>query len=346
LLNGAELERPKALSRWVRFQTAEGKWATVARTAAALAIVGGVLGAGWAAQKSDLFVYNGLERHVVVWVGGKQEPLAPHKFAKFSLEPARDYALQTTTADGKQIETLRERVDGRRARYVYNVASASPLVEWTAVYGGHETSVPRVLGAPRWLKTNADYVFEDPPTSVSTSYGETATRDVLSAASGRTSEAFGLLHDRNELQRVAVAHVRWDATSSPEILNWLSSSRRDGPFQAALAARLAENPDDVVTWRAMQDSAQGAERAKVCSEVEKRANGAAARGHGDLVYLAARCAQPNQRETRRFCEAAKRCQAIPGSPTPLVMHLRNKSGGRKQLQNSKLRCRTRRSWRV
>src|SRR5690606_19081256 len=88
--------------------------------------------------------------------------------------------IRTTTRAGELVEELDADVSNTQTQYVYNVAGAAPLVEWTAVYGPGTEPPPRMLGAPRVTRTSADVLFREPPTSVSTRSGH-ASRSVLAS---------------------------------------------------------------------------------------------------------------------------------------------------------------------
>ena len=79
--------------------------------------------------------------------------------------------MRTFTKSDELIEEFDEELHGANARYVYNVASATPLYEWTAVYTPEgaatrtraDAPAERQLGTQRWYTTSVDHVFEDPP---------------------------------------------------------------------------------------------------------------------------------------------------------------------------------------
>ena len=112
----------------------------------------------------------------------------------------------------------------RTRRYIYNVASAVPLYEWTAVYTpeGAGNANPgngpseRQLGTQRWTTTSVDHVFEVPPERISTSSSSGATyRHVLSAASDASPwRQAEMVKDPADRSQLVMTHARWDDTNS------------------------------------------------------------------------------------------------------------------------------------
>ncbi|MCA9618793.1 MAG: hypothetical protein KC731_07220, partial [Myxococcales bacterium] len=135
MLEGQERPRQTKLDWWDRFQTADGLVPSVARFAVAGAIVGAVLAAGGMVGAPEAVIYNGLERSVVVELGREVVELAPQQRRKVELPAGARVAIKATTTDGQLIEAFDADFDTSFGTYVYNVAGASPLVEWTAHYG-------------------------------------------------------------------------------------------------------------------------------------------------------------------------------------------------------------------
>lgn len=223
-LSGAERERQTRLGWWDRFQIADGPVFAGIRLLGAGAIVGAVLGfGGIASQESDISVFNGLNRPVQVGLGKHSFLLAPYASHNLSVHLDEKTELQAQTQSGQEIERFRPDLQGHSRHYVYNIAGASPLVEWTATYGNAAEVPPRMLGAPRWLVAGADVYFSEPPASVSTKHGG-ATRTVLSAppASAEPQAVLNLLGDERERQRIAATHARWDTPEAAPTRRWQS----------------------------------------------------------------------------------------------------------------------------
>ncbi|BAU49360.1 peptidase M48 family protein [Sulfurifustis variabilis] len=221
LVAGQERKRQKRLGWWDRFQIADGVVPTLARLVVAGAIVGTVLGLGsLAGTTAILSVYNGLGAPVKVSVAGQQVTVAPFAARQIDVRLDEATTVAARSLDGRLIEQFRPELIGRSQHYVYNVAGAAPLVEWTAVYGSATERPPRFLGAPRWITSSADVFFKEPPKSVKTKSGG-ATRRVLSGAGDRApSEVLELIKNEAERNQVIVAHAKWDRQNAPHAAEW------------------------------------------------------------------------------------------------------------------------------
>lgn len=287
LLPGAERKRPSGLGWWAKFQTADGKAAAVARFAVAGCIAAAVLGFGALAGQATVSLHNGLARPVAIQFGDRKVQLGAFASTSLDLDGDRVYPVLARTLKGETIEQFDADVRGAHGNYVYNVAGASPLVEWTVVYGNGPAVPERYLGNRRWGTTTAEVRFTEPPKSVSSKYGG-ATRDVIEGY-GKVAPgtAIDLLKSEQEQFALIASHARWDASDAPNTVTWLAAATRLPSFAAIIAARLKEAPEDIVVLRAEQDGAQGAEKQGVCAR--HRAAAAAAPAAPDWAYLAARC---------------------------------------------------------
>jgi len=207
---GQERKKQTKLDLWDRFYTADGFFPGLMRLSVALIFVGGVLyfGSGVATHAS-LIVYNGLGRDVVVTVGTEQI-LVKNDMAssKHDVVVGKPLSIETRTIDGEVIEKFEPPRIAHVTNYVYNVAGAIPLVEWTVVYGSATEKPPRFLGAPRWLTTSAEVFFVEPPRSVKTKAGG-ATRLVLDG----TFKEFEKHTSEEARKQIIQAHAKWDTGS-------------------------------------------------------------------------------------------------------------------------------------
>lgn len=226
LLPGQERKRQKRLGLWDRFQTADGLVPATARFLVAGAIVGAVLGfGGVAGTTAALAVYNGLDLPVKIHAGNQQLTLSPFSSTQVDVKLGDTIKIEARTSDGRLIVSFNPQLDAYAQHYVYNVAGASPLVEWTAAYGSAYAQPPRLLGAPRWVKSSADVLFTDPPSSVESKSGG-ATRSVLSGAGGRApSEVLALLKSDAERNQVILAHAKWDRENARNTKEWLAIAK-------------------------------------------------------------------------------------------------------------------------
>lgn len=302
---GAERARDIPLSWWDRFQIAHGMIPAVARGTIAAAIVLGVLAYGHSLGKADLTIYNGLARPVVIDVAGQRVSVRARGFETVSVEGRASYRIEARTRTGEVIDTLRTELTGAFGSFVYNVGGATPLIEWTAVYGPAEPRPPRLLGAPRWTLTSADVLFDEPPAQVKTD-AHGAVRLVLSSMTDAPPfRQLEVLTNPADRQRVLAAHVRWDPTNSAHITTWLAIAAVELPdYRGIIATRLEEAPNDVLLLRAKQDAVAGVAKDSVCTR--DRARSLAAPRDSDLSYIATRCIMNRAARSKAFLEGYRR----------------------------------------
>jgi Zn-dependent protease with chaperone function len=297
LVPGKERARQKRLGLWDRFQTADGGWATAARLAVAGGIVAAVVGVGGLIDDTKLDIYNGLDRAVAVDVAGTAVTVGPFSSTRTALPGVSNPTISTTFVDGRPIETFEAETTRSFAHFIYNVAGAAVLVEWTQTYGSAQPVPERPLGAARWMMTAADHVFEQPPESINTK-GSGGTRRVLEAVDTSPAGLVQMLYRDEERARLVTAHVRWDSPNAAALEDWLALAAQQPNFAELVRERLAENPRDIMTLRMEQELTTGAEHEAVCGR--QTALAAANTGDGDLRYLAARCIADEEEQRRAF----------------------------------------------
>ncbi|HET9861875.1 MAG TPA: hypothetical protein VFP37_00415, partial [Steroidobacteraceae bacterium] len=305
--------RQKKLDWWDRFQTADGVLPMIARSAVAIGIVGSVVLLGSHVGEATLSIYNALAMPVIVDVGGREVSVPPLKPIEVEVPATGRINVRALSADNRLIEAFDEDLRGSNAHYVYNIAGATPLFEWTAVYTESGDSPPpgqRPIGAVRWTTTHVDHVFEDPPENIQVERGSRGVRKVLSAAAEAAPfRQAGLVQDEAGRAQLIRVHLQWDATSSPHFLEWLQLGSTLPDFDALFAGRLAKAADDLVLLRFEQDSTAGDEHASVCER--HRARAASAPDEPDLQYLGIRCMQDHAAQSAAFIAAQRKW---PGHP--------------------------------
>jgi Zn-dependent protease with chaperone function len=304
LLPGRERRLQTKLGWWDRFQTADGAFASIARLAVAGSIVGAVLLAGASIGSSRLGIYNGLSIPVTVTVDGASIDIAPYQAQTLSISADGTHQVEATTLLGERIEAFEAQTD-HGAAYAYNVAQAAALVSWDAVYGGSGNGPEKVLGAPRWMATQAEYVFSDPPTSIrAKSSGE--SRSVLSAYARESAGALaGSVTDPGERAAMVSAHARWDDGSSQQVVQWMAMASEQGDVEAIVEHRLKSDPHDVLALRLEQDANdEDAAHRAVCLRHQALAD--AKPNDADLHYIALRCRDRGTARDQGFIAAQQR----------------------------------------
>lgn len=300
LVPGSERERQKKLDLWDRFHVADGLVPTLARLTVACGIVAAVLTVGGSVGETSVHIYNGLARAVGVTIGDASTRVGPFGHTSLALQPAEKYTVRTTTLEGALIETFDTDITRGSENSVYNVASASPLLEWTAVYGGASAGVERKLGATRWTSTRADIVFEQPPESISTKSGG-GTRDVISGFGNENpAGVLSLAATEQERAQLVATHARWDAGTSPNTAYWLDLAAQQTGFSDIVAQRLEDQPGDVLTLRFEQDYTTGEAHDQVCER--HRSLAGSSPQSPDLRYVATRCMADGPEQDKAFLD--------------------------------------------
>jgi hypothetical protein len=286
LARGQERSRQKRLGWWDRFQTADGFFPSAARFVVASAILAGVLGFGGTIGHPTLTVFNGLGLPVVVEVQGQRIELEPQAHERISLEKSKRLRVTALSRQGVQLQSFQESVEGS-LHYVYNVVGATPLVEWTAVYGNTSSEEPRELGAPIWFVSRADLLFEEPPKSLSSS--SKGGRKTVLTAFPPDSPYRVLSHAKaNERSHMVEMHATWDEPNSQHLMAWLVAARDEANAAQLIQERLRRYPDDMSALRLEQDVASPHDKPALCERT--RGKSQLQPKNLDLLYLSLRCA--------------------------------------------------------
>lgn len=308
---GKERKQQARLGWWDRFQTASGFVPATARLAVAGGIIGSVFFIGDSVGHASLTVLNGLARDVTVTIGEASVQVPALGHVEMTLPDQLRHSVETRTSDsGELIERFDESGDVGGSQLVYNVASAAPLVEWTASYGNAGEVAPQPLGAPRWISTSVDHLFSDPPESIQSRTGN-GHRTVLSAVLDASPDGLPrvLGSHGQEAKRVIDAHARWDRAFSTSTRAWLAAAAEQGNGEQIVQERLRGQPEDVSLLRLEQDLSEGEAHARVC----ERHRGLAAQASGSpaLQYVAARCIDSAQARNDAFLSGRGRWPADP-----------------------------------
>ena len=301
---GQERDKQKRLDWWDRFVTAEGWGPGVARLAVAGSIVGVVVSVGGAVASPTAIIYNGLDRPVEVQIGDSTELVGRHGHAELEFDLVDGIEVEARTQRGDVIERFEPEIDNPMIDYVYNVAGATPLVEWQAVYGGGSNPPQTNLGAPRWIKTTADHVFEQPPETVTTRSGVATRRVITAVDEGDYGVVEELVSDETERQRLVLAHARWDTPETA--LNWMDVAVTMPGGLAVLGERVEANPRNVMLGRMAQDYG---DKEATCARHRELA--AQFPDDADAAYLATRCIDDDGQRRAAFVTGSDKHMSHP-----------------------------------
>ena len=274
-----------------------GPLRTAGRAARAVGLVGGLLVATHFLRKVEVAAYNGTGGPVVVTIDGERRTVAPGDHARFHVDAGR-ISVSTRTTDGEEIEVFHEWIDERH-RYVYDVATALPLLEETVLYAHHQTTedVPdsRVLPLRRWHAVTIDWLFVTPARTKQVEKGQTKSYTMVSALlleQEHPAAALGILTSLDDAERVVEAQLRWRPSTARYAAAWWNAGADLGGVAGLLARRMTRTPDDPLLRTVEQDHA-GERHAAVCAE--HRARAAERPDDPNWQYLAARCLDPEAR---------------------------------------------------
>lgn len=286
---GSERERQKRLGWWDRFQTADGFIPGAMRATVAAAVLLPALGLSGNVGTPTLHIVNGLAQTVKVTVGDQKFLVAKKNVAKVDINSSGSVTVRAETNDGEFIETFEADTGGAFDELVYDVAQATPLVQWTALYTKGTPPPPVPQGAPRWFIARQDDVFRQPPRTVSSK--APTTRRVLEADfEGARGES--LVTNPDERRAMITAHAKFDPVTEPELVAWLYLGIKEPSVLEVVRVR-AEETRAVVLERFLQDALPADEKTARCEQLGAASN--AKPDDGDLRYLAIRCLPESER---------------------------------------------------
>ncbi|MFO1065130.1 MAG: M48 family metallopeptidase [Pirellulales bacterium] len=304
LLKGKDRARVRKLDWMSRFLIGDGLVPAWARLGCAASIVAAVLSAGVFLGRETVVIYNGLAANVAVTINGKTVDLGPNQYRRMDLGTLTHSVIETRSDTGELIERFEPDTGRGFATYVYNVSSAWPLVHWTAVYGS-ATQVPhRDLGSPQWSLATTDFVFEQPPASVSTKSGS-ATRTVMeSAPFARPDQLTRFIPTVEQQQAMTRAHCIWDAPQSRHLMVWFQVADSLEFLDEVVNERLGTHPLDVPALRYKMDRLPESEQLAFIEKLGEQQH--VDRENPDFVYLRLRAKQAGPEVDREFVAASKK----------------------------------------
>ncbi|KQO20490.1 hypothetical protein ASF11_25015 [Acidovorax sp. Leaf76] len=306
-VTGQERPLQKRLDWWSRFQVADGWVPGSARLLVAGGIIGSLMGTSASVGTATVWVHNGLDRPVISQVGAHKLSLPPGATQHLNVDVDKSLRLSSRTVEGQEIESFEETPDVISGQYVYNIALASPLMEWSVGYGSYTGSAAHEVPHERWLPTSVQIVLEEPPKSIQTK-GSGGTRTVLSAPPANSWRSnLGVVEKEDTRKAVILAHARWDSPESASLMDWLTQASVLPEYPEVLSTRLAHNALDVVALRAQQDSS--ADRAATCER--QRALSAQHAANPSMQYVAVRCMDHGPSREAAFVAGY---QKHPGNP--------------------------------
>lgn len=291
LVPGQERARDARLSWWQKFQVADGKLAGSARFAVAATIIAVVLGMGGHIGQASLYIYNGLATSVQVKIDQTSFTLQAGQYQTIDLNTQSHHQISTSLPDQRLIEQFTAASDQHGVTYIYNIAAAIPMIEWSQVYGRANPEPNRHFSDERWFASHAEVFFSEPPASMRSKKGGETVRVLSAGADISVPQQLDFYKDKTIRQQVIDLHARHDALDSANIMYWLylaADSSKD--YAAILTERLQREPNQVLLLRAGQDYFAAHDKAakeQLCQRINELSQQSAT--NGAYQYLAVRC---------------------------------------------------------
>ncbi len=325
LMPGSERKIQYKLGLWDRFISGDGLVPTAAKF---MASAGLIFIAIWASNvddrysydddfyyddeyysNADVYLYNGFDRKVRVYVDGDLTILRPGADKKIQLSEG-NHVIRTTTEEGELIERFTANVEDYFMEYVYNAGGAGYFMEYEVIYGSNSSATVsdqeyEYYGLDRWFETSADYIMEDPPPSIQTYSLGNIRKDVLAVLSDVTPQELPNIWEPDQKTRQAIKnHVIFDPADSPYMLYWLALSSTFDPDGQLAFDRLEENPGEVVFVRHLQDYLEGDAREDLLAKYQELARSNP--NNPDYYYLNTRVIENEALQNRQFIAGSKK----------------------------------------
>ena len=305
LTPGSERKIQRKLGFWDRFFVGDGLVPSAMKFGVSGSILLTALFFGSYNQKLPLHIYNGLQTNVKVFIDGKTIDLYPNDSESLDVSHGKTYAVKTTTGDDLPIEELEVVLDEHSA-YVYNVANAATFVKYSVYYGYDGSDDTKMLGAEQWFPVSADYILEEPPSSITTS--STSRGDRREVVRGYSDvgpdNLLSIVENEQEQNQMIASHVKWDDNTSKDIVTWMYYlTGMEGGYEV-LESRLERNPTEFMSLRAIQDIADSTQHVSICEQHTKFA--LENPDNADYYYLSVRCLEDEDEKDKKFIEGHKK----------------------------------------
>lgn len=297
----SETEPRLKLKFWDKFQGGIGLFPTIARFAAAGGILALAIVMTYIHPLVDVHIHNGLDREVLVYFDGARYEMPPLSNLEVFVEPVS--VVRTKTTDGHLIETFRPEFTSGYNHYIYNVASASYLLEYRVVYGlpesyQNQTSKPNLIGATRWHPTFAKFIFRDPPSSIrSDGFNYFTVLDCFDKLDASQLPFVGP-NDKDK-ETLRAVHLQWDVKESPVASQWLHMLKNTKSDKELLNKRLKLYPDEINSWRSLIDISSREEKANLEQKFDATFSKT---GNPDFLYLKYRAMEDSEISKNGFID--------------------------------------------
>lgn len=263
-------------------------------------------------KSDEMIVYNGFSQNVSVQVGEDSYFIAPERFMEVDIK-LKDSVTVIATIDGDTIDNFIPSHLEDGDNYIYNVGHAAAFYEYEVIYtdasygnmfGNNLEADSKIIGAPRWFSSNADYVLVEAPEEIEISKNSHSARkwqlDVVSDLSPRGSLGW-MLEGAENISEMLTANAMYSSADDPQLVDWITYSAYMDPDMAAVKKRLERNPSEVASMRALMDSGSEEDKKSSCERVASQVS--ANPMDADLQYLNCRCMEDETEKDQAFMAA-------------------------------------------
>lgn len=288
---GSERKANVKLNVWDKFISAEGIVPAVAKFLVAATIVGATVFFSGTASKSEVSIYNGLSEVVTVDLNGSTVDVSPYSSENVSIDAVNHFMINSSLSEtGTIIESFEPILASGSTHYIYNIASAAVIHEYEVYYSVNADMDPGSISINnmKWRETRADYVFTNPPETVSLSSRRTSkTKEVVEGISNiHPTSLINVLENESDRKSIIEAHVLYDA-STENTNYWVALGADLDNGKDLLYKRLENYPDEIESVRALMDMFGDENKAAICNLYSEKS--LKEPSNPDLKYISCRC---------------------------------------------------------
>jgi len=232
--------------------------------------------------KSDkMIIYNGFSQNVSVQVGGQSFFLAPERFMKADVK-LKDSVLIVSTIEGDTVDVFTPGHLENGDEYVYNIGHSAMFYEFEVIYSDQifgqfadQDAESKIIGAPRWFSTDADYVLVEAPEEIEISGKKQSTSKwqlaVVPDLTPRNSIGW-MLEGAENISEMLTANATYSAADDKDLVDWVTYASYLDPELTAVKKRLEMNPLEVASNRTLMDSGTEEDKNEVCKKIKDLAS--------------------------------------------------------------------------
>jgi Zn-dependent protease with chaperone function len=299
------------VSLFNKFMSADGLFPTIGRLGVAASIILFAIFFSMSIGGSRIIIYNGLPIDVMVKLGKKEVQISANGSNEIEIDNRSKMKVIAEDMSGHLIESFEASMKGTSSTYVYNVAGASLLYSYEAVYGASVFGEPAVdiIGAPRWLRFSADYYFMEPPSQLSVKAGTTETKKVLDVVPAHPMELAGYFKKEEEFIQWVSSHLVWEPSKSMYLNDYFGLAMALPNIDELINRRLELDSMDISALRLQQEIFKDQKKDSICNLHHSKYM--RSKDNPDFYYLQTRCMENGPEQDSLFLQGQHRWPENP-----------------------------------